>query len=197
MYPHPWGELPSFVAHDWPQYRGEKTLVDVAESVIEAFHIEDGDSLVGSSLGGMVGCEIARIRRIPDLYLVGSALHPDEIVLFARVAYPAINIVPLRHLSNLAKRVPHLLAEMFSAADKDFIRQMCHAVFGWEGFRKSSSRVHRLHGSLDVVITPPAKADLIVPGGHLISISHAQECADYILANQHVEPTASSVPLEI
>src|ERR1700746_3828458 len=79
MYPKPWPTLPGFAAHDWPRHVGERSLAEVARSVCEAAKIQDGDILVGSSLGGMVACEITKIRQIPVLYLVGSAMRKEEV----------------------------------------------------------------------------------------------------------------------
>ena len=56
MYPEPWSTVPKFKAHDWIRHAGEKSLPEVAASMAEACGIQDGDVLVGSSLGGMVAC---------------------------------------------------------------------------------------------------------------------------------------------
>jgi hypothetical protein len=79
MYPAPWSTLPGFTAHDWVRHSGEKSLPEIARSMCDAAGIHDGDKLVGSSLGGMVACEITKIRNIPVLYLVGSATRKEEV----------------------------------------------------------------------------------------------------------------------
>ena len=48
----------------------------------ESCQIKDGDYLIGASLGGMVACEITKFRKIPRLYLIGSAVCP-----FGKPAY--------------------------------------------------------------------------------------------------------------
>jgi hypothetical protein len=64
MFPAPWGNLPDFTAHDWPKHSGELTLGAVARKVCDACSTRDGDILVGASLGGMIACEIAKIRKL-------------------------------------------------------------------------------------------------------------------------------------
>jgi hypothetical protein len=64
MFPAPWGTLEGLVAHDWPRYQGERTLPEVARAVVETYAVNDGDTVIGASLGGMVACEIAKIRKL-------------------------------------------------------------------------------------------------------------------------------------
>ncbi len=68
MFPEPWETLAGFVPHDWPAYSGERTVADFARTVVETFEIRDGDALIGTSLGGMVACEIAKIRKLRALF---------------------------------------------------------------------------------------------------------------------------------
>lgn len=180
MYPEPWSTLPDFVAHDWPRHQGEMTLADTARSVVERYEIRDGDSLVGSSLGGMVACEIASIRKIHTLYLIGSATDKQEINRLLAVLHPLANLAPLDWLRFSAGKIPLELARMFAGMEASFIRAMCAAVFQWEGLTASPERIFRIHGKLDLVIPPPARADLLLTGGHLISMSHAGECVEFV-----------------
>src|SRR5215471_13414304 len=79
MYPGEWKTLPGFLAHDWMPHKGEESLAEVAQSMCDSCSIRDGDVLVGTSLGGMVACEITKIRKIPELYLIASAVTKDEV----------------------------------------------------------------------------------------------------------------------
>lgn len=176
MYQHEWLTLPNFIAHDWPAYRGEKTLTDVARSVVNEWDIGDGDILVGSSLGGMVACEITKIRRIPHLFLVGSAIDRSEIARMFAITYPLINLMPVALMTRVASVFNNDLLQMFSRADSTFIRQMCTAIFHWEGLGVTASKIHRIHGKYDWVISSPRHVDLLLDGGHLIAMTHAREC---------------------
>lgn len=183
MYPAPWSTLPDFVAHDWPKHKGETALAEVARSIVELYDIRDGDSLVGSSLGGMVACEIARIREIHTLCLIGSAIKKEEVNRVLAVLHPLANVAPIDWLRFSAGKVPLELTQMFTGMEASFIRAMCAGIFQWEGLTASPERIFRIHGRLDLVIPPPAKADLLLTGGHLISMSHAEECVEFVRAS--------------
>ncbi len=180
MFPTVWKTLPGFVAHDWPPHRGERTLGEVAANLCRAYGIEDGDIVVGASLGGMVACEIAKIRRLEGLYLVGSATHREEISRLLAALHPLADLAPIDWLQACAGRIPSEFAQMFAKAEASFMRQMVKAIFAWPGSGNVPVRPRRLHGRHDLVIPPPPEVDLLLAGGHLISITHSRACVDYI-----------------
>jgi hypothetical protein len=180
MYPAPWMDLPDFVAHDWTRYSGEKSIAEVAQSTCDAADIRDGDTLIGSSLGGIVACEITNIRKISALFLIGSATHKEEINKLLAVLHPLARVAPIDWLKFSAAKIPSELAQMFAGIEPSFTRAMCDAIFEWKGLKTSLVKVYRIHGKYDFVIPPPPKTDLLLNGGHLILISHANECAEFI-----------------
>lgn len=149
----------------------------------EACGINDGDTVIGSSLGGMVACEIAKIRSLRALYLIGSAVRKEEINSFLRALRPLVQIAPLEWLKLSAGSIPLDLAQMFAVSDGSFIRGMCSALFEWEGLGDPPIRVVRIHGKYDLVIPPPKTVDLLLEGGHLISITQAEACVAYLSAD--------------
>ena len=183
MYPPPWSTLPSFVADDWPRHSGEVSIEQIARSFCDKRRVEDGDILIGSSLGGMVACEITQIRCIPELYLIGSAVRPDEVSSLLAVLHPLAKVAPFDCLRFSASSIPTELSQMFADIDPSFVRAMCSAIFDWRGLTPSDTRVVRIHGLRDRVIPPPDKVDLLLDGGHLIAMSHAKDCVDFIQAN--------------
>jgi pimeloyl-ACP methyl ester carboxylesterase len=180
MFPLPWASLPAFAARNWKSWSNETTLAGMAETICRANSINDGDSLIGASLGGMVACEIAKIRRIEKLFLVGSAAHKNEINRVLEILHPLVKVAPIDWLRFSAGTAPHELAHMFAEADSAFIRTMCSAVFQWPGLAAMETKIYRIHGKYDLVIPPPKAPDLVLNGGHLISISHATECVGFI-----------------
>ena len=180
MFPLPWSKLPCIFTHNWKSCFDQNTLSGVAETLCKNGKIEDGDSLVGASLGGMVACEIAKIRKIKTLFLVGSAVHRDEISNVLRTLHPLAKIAPIEWLRLSAEKIPLELAQMFADSNPAFIRAMCNAIFDWPGLNKTTTKIYRIHGQHDLVIPLPKNADLILKGGHLISISHASECVQFI-----------------
>jgi hypothetical protein len=180
MFPLPWTNLPGFVSHNWKSCTGEKTLAGVAETICKTGSINDGDSLIGASLGGMVACEITKIRKIKTLYLAGSATRKEEINNLLQIIHPLAKVAPIDLLRFSAGKIPHELTHMFAESDPAFIRAMCSAIFQWQGLADSCMNVYRIHGKHDLVIPPPENLDLSLNGGHLISITHATECVDFI-----------------
>jgi hypothetical protein len=183
MYPGPWTSIPDFVPHDWVHYSGEQSLSDVARSMCDSCRINDGDDLIGTSLGGMVACEITKIRRISCLYLIGSAVRKEEISTLLAVLHPLAQVAPIDWIKVSAGKIPTELAQMFTNVEPSFVRAMCAAIFKWEGLGLSATKLFRLHGKQDFVIPPPKNVDLLIDGGHLISMTHAAECTEFIMAN--------------
>jgi hypothetical protein len=81
---------------------------------------------------------------------------------------------------------------MFATAEASFVRCMCKAIFQWEGLGCVPHRLVRIHGRRDLVIPPPVHVDLLLDdGGHLISMTHAARCAEFIEAHQSSQATAA------
>jgi len=106
MYPDAWQVLPGFIAHDWISHSGEQTIAAVARSAAEGWGIRDGDVLIGSSMGGIVACEIAKIRWIPRLYLIGSAVSKDEVNALLSVLHPLAKFAPIEWLRVSSGSIP-------------------------------------------------------------------------------------------
>jgi hypothetical protein len=62
-------------------------------------------------------------------------------------------------------------------------RAMCLAIFTWEGLGVSDTSVFRIHGKHDLVIPCPPKVDLLLDGGHLVAITHARDCVEFVRDN--------------
>ena len=183
MYPEPWSTLPEFRAHDWVRTSDVRSVRQLAEVTVEARGIADGDVLIGSSLGGMVACEIAKLRRIPQIFLIGSAVRKEEVNPLWAEFHSLVKKVPLDWVRASAGNIPGGLAAMLAAADPEFIRAMCLAIFEWEGLGATEAQVFRVHGRTDVVIPPPEHVNLLLNGGHLIAMTHAAECVAFVSAN--------------
>jgi pimeloyl-ACP methyl ester carboxylesterase len=183
MYPGRWQSLPEFQAHDWMRHTGEKTVAEVARSMCYSCSIHDGDVLVGTSLGGMVACEITKIREIPMLFLVASAVTKEEVSSLLAALKPLIRITPIEAIQFSAGSIPLERSEMFLGVEASFIRSMCAAVFEWEGLGVTRTRVFRIHGKHDHVIPAPKNVDLLLDGGHLLTMTQADECAEFIRSN--------------
>ncbi len=175
MYGDLWrNEIPGLF-HDWPEWQGETTITELAERIAIEHGIIDGDILIGSSLGGMVACEIARIRRIELVVLIGSAANKQEISQILKILHPLADYSPIGFIKACSGKLPSEVAKMFSQSDPEFIRAMSKAVFHWEGVAPST-RLLRIHGVHDPIIPSPEGVDFLIRGGHLIAMTHPEEC---------------------
>ncbi|MBC2602508.1 alpha/beta hydrolase [Puniceicoccus vermicola] len=193
MYPDPWHELSDAMFHDWPAYAGESTIQELASRIIEEHEIKDGDTLIGSSLGGIVSSEVANQLSLHSLVLVGSAKDKEEIRPILRILHPFVDLAPLEFLRVSSSSIPNELARMFSHTDARFIRSMCKAIFSWDGL-KNDVRLIRIHGKGDLVIPCPTEVEDPIDGGHLIAMTHPMECMKKIKENQSVDTTPVSAP---
>jgi pimeloyl-ACP methyl ester carboxylesterase len=180
MYPEPWPGLPGAVILDWPAYRNEQSVEAMAARVVETAGIPDDSVVIGSSLGGMVACEIARLRRLRGLVLLGSAVQPREVSRLLHLLHPLADIAPFEFLRVASSKLPHDVTQMFARTEAPFMRAMCRAIFKWPGWSAPDPRPLRIHGSHDHIIPPPANPDLLLDGGHLISMTHAKECVHFL-----------------
>jgi pimeloyl-ACP methyl ester carboxylesterase len=167
---------------EWPKYNGERSIGAFADRVIREAEISDGATVIGSSFGGIVACEIARKRKLQSLVLIGSAVKPDEVSALLAVLHPLVRLTPIEFVQTAMGKLPSELTEMFSRSEAPFIRAACTAIFEWGGFDEAHITPVRLHGRRDRVIPLPAPVDLALDGGHLIAMSHPDECVGFLKA---------------
>ena len=167
----------------WPAARGEATVPAMAERIIDEHGLERVDVLAGSSLGGMVGAEIAARIPVGRLVLIGSARHPSEVNPLLRQIAKLRDVLPLEQLQHLVGMEffsgRARILEMVSRADPDQVRAMCGAIFAWEGRREVPSA--RVHGAWDLVIPPSDRgAELVPRAGHMVAMSHGEVVAEFL-----------------
>lgn len=165
----------------WPPHTGERTLEEMAASIIQVQGIRDGDMVGGASLGGMVALEIAMSINASAVVLLGSALDSGEINPMLLAFSSLARFVPIVLIQSLAGQLQHPVAQMFATSEPAFLRAMCGAIQNWAGYGGSPKKVHRIHGRRDRVIRCPESGSAIIEnGGHLIAMYHARRCADFI-----------------
>lgn len=174
-----WNSLPETVFVDWPQYKGEKTLQEVATRLIDQYGIQSEDIIAGSSLGGMIAIEIAKLTDASKVILLGSAVNPAEINKLLLSLAPMAAVTPVKLIQLLSGKANSHLLEMFCETDDQFIKSMCLAIAEWKG-AEDYQRIERIHGSKDLVISCPENAHVINGGGHLIAMTHPQDCVRII-----------------
>lgn len=177
MFGPQWRERIPGAYHDWPKWAGDTSIRELAESIVERDQIQDGDQVIGTSLGGIVACEIGKVKKLDLVVLIASAERKEEIDVLLELLHPLADFAPLGFVKACAGKIPFELAEMFSESDPVFIRTMIKAIFKWEG-SASDVPIFRIHGIADRVIPRPLRIDHLINGGHLIVMTHAKECID-------------------
>lgn len=166
---------------NWPAYRGEKSYADVARRVIEDHHITPQDIVAGSSLGGMVALEIAKLMDVKAVVLLGSAVRRTEVQTLLTLLAPIASAAPMTIIQALVGKHRNLVSSMFADSDPEFIRAMCAFLPSWKGYDGPMEKVFRLHGRKDHVIPcPAAGCEVVDAAGHLLAITHAAETATFL-----------------
>ena len=193
-YPGPWLELPDCTCLSWPEYHGRASMPEVARFMADAWQLPPGAILVGSSFGGMLVCELAKFIPVHSL---ASTTAREDFTSTAKMKR-LTRVLPLRLVQMLLRwskpvletfwgRSPTPVAravldsiQMFGSCQTGFYRNMFQAISTWEGFADPNTKLIRIHGRHDKLILPPPDADLCLEGGHLIVMTHARECVNFI-----------------
>ncbi|MFH2044294.1 MAG: alpha/beta hydrolase [Pseudomonadota bacterium] len=181
MYLGPWHEIKDCRFVDWPPYNQEKSVADLAGRLIKECRIDHNDTLIGSSLGGMVALEIAQLTGTKKVFLIGSAINSKEISLFSKASMPFANRPIIKFSQWISSWSSKQVQQMYSKSDPDFIFSMSKAILNWQGFKGDPKTIYRIHGKKDHFISCPDDCETIEKGGHLIAITHAQQCVDFII----------------
>lgn len=184
MYSGPWHGMEDSTFLDWLPYNHEKTISELADRFVKGFKITQNDVVIGSSLGGVIGLEILKKIGLKKVYLIGSLINPNEANRFLRkIIFPFVNIpiVKLSQWTSLLMRDE--LRQIYAKFSSEFIVNMSKAILVWDGFNGDMSKIARIHGKKDPFINCPNDCEIIEKGGHMIAISHADECVDFI--NKH------------
>jgi len=180
MYQGPWEKLDGLVALDFPAYKGEKTLAEMATRIIEENNINSEDEIGGSSLGSMLALEIFKQLNNPGVFLLGSTPSLDTVGLIGKCVAPFLLMTPISFLKFFSKIRKNLLFEMFRSAETSFMNGMIKALGKWEGYTGDMTKVTQIHGTKDRILKCPKDCLKITGGGHLIAMTHAEECIAFI-----------------
>ena len=190
MYGAPFRKLTGIHYLDWPSYREERTIHDLALRILQERPMGRSDTVGGSSLGGIVAAEIARIVPVEKIILIGSTLMPANISPILKKLSGFADQAPVDLMKTFAGAACALyenqLLQMFSMSNSLFMKTMSQAVFEWTGNPNPPCPVAQIHGAQDRVIYPPETGATIIPdGGHLIALTHAREVAAFVEKHTH------------
>jgi len=142
--------------------------------------------LGGSSFGGMVALEMARILEPENVFLFGSCRSPEGLAPSARalgwmaplcpdrlLLLPALLRRPVAWWFGAASAADtELFAGMLESTPIEFLRWASRAVMSWDGVRELPVPVHHVHGERDRLI--PARRRSRHPGSRSSAQHHAR-----------------------
>ncbi len=172
---------------DWIDFKEGETIPVYAARMADRINKQEKFILIGVSLGGMVGVEIAKITSPVCTIIIGSvpiARHLPHYYQYAKKTglqkllppefYKLATIV--RHLFTIKGKVNRrLLRRMIYDGDRRFISWAIDAVLRWDNDTVPQPLIH-IHGTNDPVLpvrfTSPHH---LIKGGHLLVINQYQE----------------------
>lgn len=139
----------------WDQFAGCQRMADFVDRALE-LGVKDGDQIIGSSFGGMIGCELSHRRQLRGLLLLGSAIEQREINRLVLLAGGFARAMDGRLLQRLATPLRHvgpkqLAVAMFCDQCPRLMADMYAAILAWGGCQPACPTI-RVHGRLDPVI---------------------------------------------
>lgn len=154
-----------FRALDFPRPRSPRMSMErYARQFAEHHGIEDGDTLVGVSLGGMLSCEISRNVAIRKLVLISSGTrraHLNPVLrrlgfLGRHLPFGWLQTLPEPPVSPYRRR----LFAMFRQVDPEFLKWACSTAPAWQGIEGHPDLV-QIHGDRDPVFPFALQRDRI------------------------------------
>lgn len=172
---------------DWIVPEKNESLTDYARRFSSLIN-DDAFILIGLSFGGMLTCELARLRNPTKTIIISSIPTSDELPwYFKRAGSIGLHkYVPIKLLGaatvlknmmgTISKEDKALIYNYAKFADPILVRWSLHAVLSWEQHERLPGVVH-VHGSNDFMLpiryTHP---DYIIKnGGHLMVFNKADE----------------------
>ena len=173
---------------DWITPEKDESLSNYARRFASLIKNDDAFILIGLSFGGMLACEIARLRNPMKTIIISSLASSAELPWYFKQAgkiglHKAVPIKLMKAGSifkNLmganTKEDKAIIINYAKSADPNLVRWSLHAIFNWDHPQRLPGIMH-LHGSNDRTL--PVKYThpnyIIKDGGHLMVFNKADE----------------------
>lgn len=173
---------------DWITPEKNESLAHYAHRFSSLIKNDDAFILIGLSFGGMLACEIARLRNPMKTIIISSIGASNELPwYFKRAAGIGLHkYVPIRLLKagTILKNVmgfnskedKEIIINYAKYADPELVRWSLHAIVNWHQPERLPGIVH-LHGSKDHMLPLKyTRPDYVIKnGGHLMIFNKADE----------------------
>jgi len=175
-------EFPNAYYHNWIyEFPKNYNYAKYSDFLIDKYKINDGDVVVGVSMGGIIGCEIFKKIKLAKLIQISSCNKLKQLnSLLSRMMplmtipnYNLINYLPKWILKTDEMKLSHI---MYKECDKDFLKWAIKELYKWDGFKRNEKCVS-IHGDKDFIFPiKKQKPDYIIQNGtHLMAYSNANE----------------------
>ena len=173
---------------DWITPEKNESLSNYARRFSSLIKNDDAFILIGLSFGGMLACEIARLRNPMKTIIISSLGSSAELPWYFKRAgsiglHKAVPIKLLKagtiikNLMGAASRDDKAIIINYArTADPNLVRWSLHAIISWDQPERLAGIVH-LHGSNDYMLPVKyTRPDYIIKnGGHLMIFNKADE----------------------
>jgi pimeloyl-ACP methyl ester carboxylesterase len=181
--------LPFLVVPPWVPAAAGEGIGDYARRYVELGLVGMDDVIGGSSFGGFLALEIARLVRSRAVLLLGSARSTRAFPRLAALA-PLASVLPglawnstaaARALAGIGfglhdRRHRDLFVDMAVRIPSGHLRWACAAIARWQGVDDPGCPIAQIHGACDRVIPwrhAQTQAQNVIPGaGHLVALTH-------------------------
>jgi pimeloyl-ACP methyl ester carboxylesterase len=170
--------------------KGE-TLAEYAHRLSAKIDTSEPFILVGTSLGGMISVEMAKVINADRVILISSVKHRDEMPRWIRAMkylrfHKLLSGANFIRFSNanvkrlITKRdttVAKLLVEMHNSADPEFVGWAINAVVNWNGAKDYRHDIIHIHGTRDQLFPHHniEKFIAVKGGSHVMGLTQAQD----------------------
>ena len=173
---------------DWIVPEKNESLNNYARRFSSLIRHDDAFILIGLSFGGMLACEIARLRNPLKTIIISSIGSSDELPWYYKKAasiglhkYVPIRLLTagsiLKNMMGTASREDKAIIINYAKyADPGLIRWSMNAILSWDQRERLPGLVH-LHGTRDHMLPIKfTRPDYVIKnGGHLMVFNMAEE----------------------
>jgi pimeloyl-ACP methyl ester carboxylesterase len=179
---------------DWLEPEPNESLVAYAARMALQINTQQPFVLVGLSFGGIVAIEIAKQTGNPQVIIVSSISHRNQLPIKYRfLGVLGLHRTPLlylikqgnawvHHLFGVrSKRLKTYLDEMIQQTSLGYLRWSLRSILQWQQTEKPTF-VYHIHGDADKIFPLNDEGpDKIIPrAGHFMIITHAKWISDII-----------------
>ena len=183
--------LPNAVILEHQKPLKGETLVQYAKRLSAQVDTSEPFILIGTSLGGIIAIEMARIIHPDKVILISSVKHRGEMPAWMRamrhlklhnllsgqnfIRFSNANVKRL--ITKRDTKVARLLMDMHNSADPEFVQWAINEVVNWKGGEDYRKDVIHIHGTSDRLFPHVNIKDAVyIKGGsHVMGLTQSQD----------------------